>query len=86
MEGGANSVSEIKTCVFDSNGKLINIGPWDDLGGQNPLPEGAYTEEREVEYDPERGWYEVGTVATPTDKERIRIIENALLEILLGGM
>ena len=23
------------------DGVIINIGPWDDLGGENPLPEGA---------------------------------------------
>jgi len=54
------------TCIFDANGKLINIGPWDyriytnDDGEQitgNPLPEGAYSEEREVFTDTDGGRY-----------------------------
>ena len=45
------------TCIFNKNGQLINIGEWDYQNEQNgngetitrnPLPEGAYTEEREV--------------------------------------
>jgi len=54
------------TCIFDASGKLINIGPWDyqfstnDNGEQiagNPLPEGAYSEEREVFTDEDGGRY-----------------------------
>jgi hypothetical protein len=54
------------TCIFDASGKLINIGPWDlqittdDTGQQvegNPLPEGAYSEEREVFSDADGGRY-----------------------------
>jgi hypothetical protein len=54
------------TCIFDASGKLINIGPWDyqitqDGDGnpvaQNPLPEGAYSEDREVFTDANGGRY-----------------------------
>ena len=31
----------IKTVIRDASGEVINIGPWDDLGGINPLPAGA---------------------------------------------
>jgi hypothetical protein len=55
------------TCIFDASGKLINIGPWDyqlrptQDGGEpvagNPLPDGAYSEEREVFTDADGGRY-----------------------------
>jgi hypothetical protein len=54
------------TCIFDASGKLINIGPWDyqyempeegDPVVGNPLPEGAYSEEREVFTDEDGGRY-----------------------------
>jgi len=54
------------TCIFDASGKLINIGPWDyqyatpengDPVATNPLPEGAYSEEREVFTDADGGRY-----------------------------
>lgn len=36
------------TIYKDSDGNVINIGDWDDLDGQNPLPDGAYTETADV--------------------------------------
>jgi hypothetical protein len=53
-------------CIFDKNGKLINIGEWDyqystnttgEQAAGNPLPEGAYSEEREVFTDGDAGRY-----------------------------
>ena len=82
MEGGANGM--IKKCVV-LNGKIINIGEWDDMNGTNPMPEGAVIEERDFEYDEDRGWYEVGTYPEPTAQERIEALEAALLEVVLGG-
>ncbi|WP_273483566.1 hypothetical protein [Desulforamulus ruminis] len=75
----------IKECVFDSSGKLINIGLWDDQGSANPLPEGAYSENREVAYSPDSGWYLVGEPKMPTDKERLEALEEALLEVIVNG-
>lgn len=57
----------IKKCVV-LNDKIINIGEWNyqysEIDGkqvaQNPMPEGAAVEERDFEYDTDRGWYEVG--------------------------
>ena len=46
-----------KICFFDKDGKLINIGEWDyqyetDNDGnsiaKNPLPDGAYSEEKNI--------------------------------------
>jgi hypothetical protein len=52
-------------CIFNQDGKLINIGPWDyqfeqadeasEPVAQNPLPEDAYSEEREVFIDDDGG-------------------------------
>jgi|GEM_PF-1413083 len=46
----------IKICWFDTEGRLINIGEWDDMNGMNPIPSGAYCEEREVVLDSDGGW------------------------------
>jgi len=52
------------TCVFNKDGKLINIGEWDyqeesDSNGnmvqKNPLPQGAYTESVDVVMLPDGG-------------------------------
>lgn len=94
----------LKTCVFDANGNLINIGEWDymvqpvqvgvdeETGDPiyeeqvtNPLPEGAYTEEREVVYDEVYGWRLADAPTPVSDKERIEALEAALLEVILGG-
>lgn len=54
------------TCIFDQSGNLINIGEWDyqyftneegEQVARNPLPEGAYGEEREVFIDEDGGRY-----------------------------
>ena len=71
----------LKTCWFDKDGNLINIGEWDTMPEQvevqaekrdeegnliseavyetverNPLPDGAYYEEREVIQTVDGGW------------------------------
>lgn len=54
------------TCIFDKNGTLINIGEWDEQmegdgkGGfvvRNPLPEGAYREDRDIVKGTDGGLY-----------------------------
>lgn len=37
--------------IRDKNGKVINFGPWDDLGGRNPLPAGATGTQENVTTD-----------------------------------
>lgn len=73
---------ELKTCVV-LDGKVINIGPWDDLNGTNPLPEGAVIEEREFEYSDEYGWREIGVPKPPTTEDRIRELENLVVQLSL---
>jgi hypothetical protein len=65
---GEGDCSVIKKC-YVLDGRVINIGEWDhqytDVDGEqvalNPVPERAVIEERDFEYAPDRGWYEVGT-------------------------
>lgn len=41
--------------IRDSGGNPINIGEWDILGGENPLPEGATQAEEEIITLPDGG-------------------------------
>ena len=87
----------IKDCVV-LDGKIINIGPWDyqykELGGkqvaQNPLPEGAVVEGRDIVNAPDGGLIEAGTYVD-FDQELVTAISAAttveeLKSALLGGM
>jgi hypothetical protein len=41
--------------IRDTNGNVINIGPWDDKGGVNPLPAGATQSDESVVTAPDGG-------------------------------
>jgi hypothetical protein len=109
MEGGTNCM--IKTCWFDANGQLINIGDWDyqvrqievesaeyDEKGNmikepvyenrptNPLPDGAYSEGREVVQDSDGGWRLADVPQPETPEQRISTLEdeNAFLALELA--
>jgi len=104
MDSEIGGMSMLKTCVFDADGNLINIGEWDYMvqpvqvgvdeeTGEpiyedqttNPLPDGAYTEEREVVYSEEHGWRLADAPVQVSDRERIEALEAALLEVILNG-
>lgn len=51
---------EIEPPKYDSQGNLIKEAVFEEQV-LNPIPEGATVEERDFEYDPNYGWYEVGT-------------------------
>lgn len=80
----------IKTCVV-LDGKVINVGEWDyqyaqidgEQVAQNPPPEGAIIEERDFEYSEEFGWREVGTTQPPTPEERLVVLEDAVLSLMM---
>lgn len=82
----------IKKCyVIDA--KVINVGEWDyqktinEQGEEvisNPLPQGATEENRDFEYTEERGWFEVGKITEPTEKERVDMLENIILTLMEG--
>lgn len=76
MEG--NSVR--KQCVI-LDGQVINIGPWDDMGGTNPIPEGATIEEREVAQGEDGGWYVVGEPKPKTPQEEIAELKQLVADL-----
>ncbi|WP_050613332.1 hypothetical protein [Bacillus testis] len=67
--------------VIVLNGMIINVGEWES---SEPMPEGAVIEEREMEYNEDRGWFEMGELALPTDKKRIEMLENMILMVMEG--
>lgn len=79
----------MKECVI-LDGKVINVGQWDyqyeNIDGEqvakNPIPQGATTEQRDMEYDENRGWYEVGTAETPSIEERLKSAEDTITMLL----
>lgn len=82
MEGGASIMNGAikKPCVI-LNGEVINIGPWDDLDGTNPMPEGAIIEEREVEQGEDGGWYVVGETRPKTPQEEINELKQLIADL-----
>lgn len=72
---------EVEPAEYDEEGNEIKEAVYEDVV-TNPLPDGANIEEREVEYDPDRGWYLVGTVPKPTTEARIAAMESALLSLM----
>ena len=68
-------------CVI-LDGKVINIGLWDDMDGENPMPEGATIEEREVAQGEDGGWYVVGESNLPSTKGRLEALELAMLAMM----
>lgn len=76
-------MSVVKLCVFDIDGNLINIGEWDDKGGSNPLPDGAYTEVREVVYSDDHGWRLADAPIPPTTQERLEAAEQAIIMLMM---
>ena len=62
---------EISPAEYDEDGNIIKEAVYVEQV-MNPFPDGATIEEREFEYDPDRGWYEVGTSPEPTAEEKLR--------------
>jgi hypothetical protein len=78
MGGGGDSM--MKTCVI-LDGKIINVGPWDDKDGTNPLPEGAVIEEREfVEID--GGLYPADYTPPKSPQEQVQELQLQNGELL----
>lgn len=65
----------------DENGKPIY-----ENQATNPLPAGAVIEERDFEFDANRGWYEVGTPVPKTEtQQQIDDLTLALGDHILNG-
>lgn len=69
----------------DEEGNLISEAVYETVE-RNPIPEGAYCEERAVEQDEDGGWHVVGQPRPITLQERLKAAEDMMLEILLGGV
>lgn len=75
---------EIEPAQYDEQGNIVKEAIYEEII-TNPIPEGTMIEERDFEYDPDRGWYEVGVYLKPTIQERLEALEAALLEVILNG-
>lgn len=76
---------EVKPAVIDPDTKEVIEPAEYETVAQNPFPVGAVIEERDFEYDPDRGWYELGTPKIPTAEERMAALEEALLLLMMEG-
>lgn len=74
---------EVTPAVLDEDGNVVTEAVYEDQA-TNPLPEGATITERDFEYDADRGWYETGTSAPTTDKERVALLQEAVDFILMN--
>lgn len=50
---------EVSPPEYDEEGNIVKEAVFEEKI-MNPIPEGAIVEERNFEYDPDHGWYEVG--------------------------
>ncbi len=77
---------EISPAEVDEDGNVIKDAVFEEQI-KNPMPEGVTIEERNFEYDADRGWYEVGTSISPTVEEQLQAQAEAimtLMEVLTG--
>jgi hypothetical protein len=72
---------EISPAEYDEDGNIIKEGVFEEQI-KNPFPVGATIEERDFDYDPDRGWYEIGTSAPPSLEERQASTEEAILVLM----
>jgi hypothetical protein len=66
----------MKKNVVRQNGVVINIGPWDNLDGSNPLPEGAVEAEEDVCDIPGGGFAAVSDYVTRRRAEYPPIVDQ----------
>lgn len=72
---------ELSPAVLDEEGNVVTEAVYEDRA-TNPLPVGAVLEERDFEYDSERGWYEVGTSAPSSPQDRITELEQTVADLI----
>lgn len=76
---------EVRPAQYDEDGNMIADTVYETVE-RNPIPHGAYSEERAVEQDEDGGWHVVGQPRPITLQERLKAAEDMMLEILLGGV
>lgn len=69
----------------DEEGNLISPAVYETVE-RNPIPPGAYSEDREVVQDEDGGWRVADLPKPVTLQERLKATEDMLLEFLLGGV
>lgn len=72
---------EVSPAEYDENGNVVKEAVYEEEA-MNPLPEGAVTEQRDFEYDEDRGWYEIGTSVALTTEERLKATEDAIVALM----
>lgn len=68
--------------INEETGEVIEHAVYETVI-RNPMPEGAFSEEREVSQDSSGGWYIPGQMKEPTVEERLQAAEDAVT-LLLG--
>lgn len=71
---------EVEPALYDEDGNITKEAIYEDQM-KNPFPEGATIEERDFEYDSERGWYEVGTEAPKTSQQEIDELKQLIADL-----
>ncbi len=71
---------EINSAEYDEEGNILKEAVFEDKE-INPLPEGVIEEERDFEYDADRGWYEVGTEAPKTPQQQIEELKQLVADL-----
>ena len=76
---------EVSPAQCDEDGNLISPAVYETVE-RNPIPPGAYSEDREVVQEADGGWRVVDLPRKVTLEERIKATEDMLLEFLIGGI
>ena len=72
---------EVSPAEYDEDGNIAKEAVYEEQT-MNPLPEGATVEQRDFEYDEDRGWYEIGTSVALTTEERLKATEDAIVALM----
>lgn len=72
---------EVAPAVYDEEGNMTKEAVFEERT-MNSMPEGTTIENRDFEYDQDKGWYEVGTSNPPTAEERLAALELAMLALM----
>lgn len=76
---------EVSPAEYDEEGNMVKKAVFEKRI-TNPFPDGATTEERDFEFDEDRGWYEVGTPALKSKtQQQIDDLTLTLGDLILTG-
>lgn len=76
---------EVEPVEYDEEGNEVKPAIYEQQV-TNPLPEGAVIEDRDFEYNEDRGWFETGTVPPKTELEVLKeTVDQLVIDALMGG-